>query len=270
MKIDYKIDLKNERIKPFRIFGNLYYVGARFGTSHLIDTGAGLILLDTGMPQTLHLIVQGMWELGFDPRNIKYILHSHGHYDHIGGTKALAALSGAKTFIGSGDENYVNGKINLTLAEELGYSYNEAFETDEIIYDGDVIRLGNTVIKCLATPGHSPGCMSFFFDVSNGEKTYRAGMHGGVGINTMSKDFLEEYGLSYDCREQFLSGLERLKQEPVDIFLGNHIWLNDMEEKYALMQTKKINPFIGPGEWLPFLERCANSLREQINKEKIL
>ena len=152
MKINYKIDFKNERVPPFRIFGNLYYVGARFGTSHMIDTGKGLILLDTGLPQTLHLIVQGIWELGFDPRNIKYIIHSHGHYDHIGGTKALVALSGAKTFIGAGDEDYVNGKIDLTWAKELGYRYDETFEPDEIVHDGDVITLGNTAITCIATP----------------------------------------------------------------------------------------------------------------------
>jgi metallo-beta-lactamase class B len=79
-----KKDLKNQKITSFRIFGNLYYVGTRSGPSHLIDTGNGLILLDTGYPQTLHLLVQSMWELGFDPRNIKFIVHSHGHYDHIG------------------------------------------------------------------------------------------------------------------------------------------------------------------------------------------
>jgi len=268
MKIDYKIDFKHERITPFRIFGNLYYVGARFGTSHLIDTGEGLILLDTGLPQTLHLIVQSMWELGFDPRNITYIIHSHGHYDHIGGTQALKALSGAKTFIGSGDENYVNGKIDLTWAKELGYRYDETFEADEIIHDGDVIKLGNTAITCLATPGHSPGCISYFFEVADGGKRYRVGMHGGIGINAMAKDFLDEYSLSYDCREKFLAGLERLKHEHVDIFIGNHINNNDMERKYRQMLAGGQNPFINDREWEIFLNQCRKNLLEMMEKEK--
>ena len=268
MRIDYKIDFKNERIAPFRIFGNLYYVGARFGTSHLIDSGDGLILLDTGLPQTLHLVIESIWELGFDPRNIKYIIHSHGHYDHIGGTKALKALSGAKTFIGSGDENYVNGKLDLTWAKELGYHFESPFEADAIMHDGDAIQLGSASIKCVASPGHSPGTMSFFFNVSEGKNTCRAGMHGGVGINSMSREFLDEYGLSYDCREKFLKGLDRLKEEHVDIFLGNHIGNNDTEGKYAKRKQGGSNPFINPAEWRPFLERCGKSLQDMIEKEK--
>jgi len=209
-----------------------------------------------------------MWELGFNPRDIKYIIHSHGHYDHIGGTQALKALSGAKTFIGSGDENYVNGKIDLTWAKELGYRYDETFEADEIVHDGDVIKLGNTEIKCLATPGHSPGCISYFFEVTDGEKKYRAGMHGGIGINAMTKDFLNEYNLSYDCREKFLAGLERLKLEHVDIFIGNHINNNDMENKYNQMLTGRSNPFINDREWAIFLNQCRKNLLEMMEKEK--
>lgn len=268
MKIDYEIDFSRERITPFRIFGNLYYVGARFGTSHLIDTGAGLILLDTGLPQTLHLIVQGMWELGFDPRDIRYILHSHGHYDHIGGTKALKALSGAVTLIGAGDEDFVNGKRDLTWARELGYRYDETFEADVILRDGDTVELGNTKITCLSTPGHSPGCLSFFFHVGDGKTRYRAGMHGGVGVNAMTKEFLDEYGLSYDCREQFLSGLERLKQERVDLVLGNHINNNRLEEKYRRMQAGGPNPFLDNREWISFLEQCRKNLLDLMENEK--
>ena len=267
MDYTYTFNFGRERITPFRIFGNLYYVGARFGTSHLIDTGDGLILLDTGLPQTLHLIIQSMWEIGFDPRNIKYIIHSHGHYDHIGGTKALVALSGARTFIGAGDEYYVNGKLDLTWARELGYRYDEAFEADVLIHDGDVIRLGNTAIECIATPGHSPGCMSFFFDVTDGEHTYRAGMHGGVGINSMSKEFLDKYGLPYDCREKFLDGLERLKHKHVDIFVGNHIGNNNTVEKYAALRAGDTEAFVNSTDWTVFLDQCGNDLRNMISSE---
>lgn len=81
-------------------------------------------------------------------------------------------------------------------------------------------------------------------------------MHGGVGINAMDKEFLDEYNLSYDCRDKFLKGLELLKDEAVDIFIGNHIDNNDMENKYERMKSGGNNPFINSHEWIQFLERC--------------
>ena len=134
-------------MKPFRIIGTVYFVGCYKASSHLIDTNDGLILIDTGYPQNLYQVIENIYALGFNPHDVKYIIHTHGHYDHCGGTKAFIELYGAKTFIGKGDENYVNGKEDLTWARELGYEYEEMFEADYIMNDGDVITLGNTSIK---------------------------------------------------------------------------------------------------------------------------
>ncbi len=268
MTAGYKTDFEKQRIIPFQVFGNLYYVGTRSGPSYLIATTNGLILLDTGMPQTRHLLFESMWEMGFDPRQVKYIIHSHGHIDHIGGTRAVKALSGAKTFIGAGDEDYVNGKLDLTWAKELGFTYDDPFEADKIVHDGEVIRLGDTEIKCVASPGHTPGVMSYFLNITDGKKTYRAGTHGGVGINAMSKKFLDGYGLSHSCRNQFLSGLERLKLERVDVFFGNHLGHNDALLKISQAKPGAANPFIDPTAWLSFLEKRAKLLLDMIEKEE--
>lgn len=268
MTAGYKTDFEKQRIIPFQVFGNLYYVGTRSGPSYLIATTNGLILLDTGMPQTRHLLFESMWEMGFDPRQVKYIIHSHGHIDHIGGTRAVKALSGAKTFIGAGDEDYVNGKLDLTWAKELGFTYDDPFEADQIVHDGEVIRLGETEIKCVASPGHTPGVMSYFLNITDGKKTYRAGTHGGVGIRSMSKKFLDGYGLSHNCRNQFLSGLERLKSERVDVFFGNHLGHNDALLKLSQVKPGAANPFIDPTTWLLFLEKRAKLLLDMIEKEE--
>ena len=87
-------------VKPFKIFGNLYFIGTEPASTHLIDTGEGLILIDTGYQHSLYLVLNNIWELGFSPYDIKYLVHTHGHIDHIGGTAALVELSGAKTFLG--------------------------------------------------------------------------------------------------------------------------------------------------------------------------
>lgn len=116
------------RLTPFRIYGNLYFVSIEPASSHLIATEKGLILWDSGYLQTLYLVQEFIWELGFAPRNIRYIIHSHGHYDHLGATKALLGIAQAKTFLGVQDIDYANGKLDLTWAKKLGHIYHETFE----------------------------------------------------------------------------------------------------------------------------------------------
>ncbi len=252
-------------VSPIKITDNLFFVGAKGGSSHIIDTGEGLIMIDSGYPQTLYQVLHNMHLMGLDPMNIKYIVHSHGHYDHLGATKALIELTGAKTFLGAPDEAYANGKADLTWARELGAkAYTEAFQPDVLLNDGDVITLGNTKIECVSTPGHTPGTMTFFFNTFYKGKEYVAAMHGGVGLNSMRKAFLDKYGLSYSCREDFLSGLDRVRNRHVDIFIGNHVGNNDTLGK-AKRITPDFNPYIDPTEWARFIDEKKACILELIN-----
>ena len=114
-------------MEPFRVFGNLYFVGTEPASAHLIDTGAGLILLDSGYPETLYLVLDSIRRLGFRLEDLALILHSHGHIDHIGGTRALVELTGAKTAIGAADADTVRGRRPLTFAKELGMTFDGFF-----------------------------------------------------------------------------------------------------------------------------------------------
>lgn len=252
------------QMKPFKICGNIYFVGCYAASSHLIDTGDGLILIDTGYPQTLYLLIENIYQLGFNPRDVKYILHTHGHVDHCGATMAFTQLYGGKTLIGRGDEDYVNGKLDLTWAKELGQEYHEAFEADIILQDGDMLELGNTKIQIVSAPGHTPGTLALFFETEENGKKYLAGMHGGVGTNSMELQWLDSYGLSHDCRQNFLEGLEKLKKYDVEVFLGNHCWNNDTLGKYEKSLTATENPFIDPEGWKKFLDKCKNEMEQMI------
>lgn len=254
-------------VKPFKIFGNLYFIGTEPASTHLIDTGDGLILIDTGYQHSLYLVLNNIWELGFSPYDIKYLVHTHGHIDHIGGTAALVKLTGAKTFLGEADKDYANGKLDLTYAKELNMTFNETFETDVVLNDGDIIELGNTKITCVATPGHTPGAMSFFFDVTDGNETFRAGLHGGMGINTMAGWFLRKYGLSFDCRDKFLKAMDRLNEEKVDIFLGNHMQHNNTLEKREKVLSGDKYAFVNPDEWAEYNIWAKQNLLNMIEKE---
>ena len=255
MKCYYDFDFKREHIAPFHIYGGLYYVGQKFGPSYLLNTDAGLILFDTGITQVFHLVLESLRQLGFTPYDVKYLIHSHGHFDHTGGSAAMQALTGAKTFIGRDDAELARGNSLFTWAREFGFPESPAFEPDVLLDDGDTITLGKTAIKCLHTPGHTAGTMSYFFDVEEDGKVLQAGTHGGVGLNAMGKEYLDEYGLSYDCRDKYLTGLERLKKEHVNVFFSNHL-------------NPEMPPCVDSLRWNAYLDSCRDGLLKIIAEDK--
>ncbi len=266
----YQMDLKpwEGYLEPFRIFGNLYFVGTTFVSSHVIDTGEGLILLDSNFPQCTYLVTEGMRKLGLNPMDIKYILHSHGHYDHIGGTRALVELTGAKTIIGKPDVPFVNGSVDLTWAKELGFEFKEMFEPDIVLEDGDVFTLGKTKIRAVSTPGHTPGTMSFFFNVDDGKDTYIAAMQGGAGVNSLTNTFLREYNLPISCREDFVNSMEKIRHAHVDILIGNHPGDVQTKQKYERMKAGEPNPFIDAGALERRLAYILNQFHEMVASGK--
>lgn len=256
------------RIEPFQIFGNLYFVGTSPASTHMVDTGDGLIIFDSGYQETLYVVLENIIRLGFDPQNIKYVISTHGHIDHCGAAKALAELYGCKLFLGERDREYVNGTLDLTYAKEYNMHFI-TFEPDVLLKDGSVISLGNTSIRSVATPGHTPGTMSFFFDVTDGSAVYRAGLHGGLGLNTLSAEYLDKYNLPYSCRDEFVASMKKLQKEKVDIFLGNHVGNNNTIEKAQRIKDGDKLAFVNPDEWIPFAQSCIENLEDMIAKESI-
>ena len=256
-----------EYMEPFKIKGNLYFVGCYGASSHLIDTGEGLVLIDTGYPQTLYLLINSIYKLGFSPYDVKYIIHSHGHYDHLGGTRAFCELTGAKTFLGYGDETYADGTDDLTWAKELGYTgFYETFAPDVIMHDGDVIELGNTRFEVVSTPGHTPGTMSIFFEIEEDGKKYKVAMHGGVGINSLTLDFLNKYNLPHSLRDDFVKGIDRVIDREVDIFIGNHVWNNKTDEKYQKLIAGDKDAFVDKDRWKTFLNGVKKEFADIVAK----
>lgn len=253
-------------IAPFRMFGNLYFVGSTKVSVHAIDTEAGIVLIDTGYPEMHGQILESMQSVGLDPKKIVAIFHSHGHYDHYGCTRELKALSGAKTYISRIDNEIVNGTLDLSWANEMGRERIPAFDCDVLVDDGDVFAFGSTTVRCRLTPGHTAGVLSFFITLSDGERTAVAAMHGGIGMNSMRASFLKQYGLSLDCREHFREGLHALADEHVDLVLGNHPEQNDTKAKLAAVTEGK--EILDEGEWKRFLAWVEQYLDAVLAEEK--
>lgn len=237
-------------MKPFRMVGNVYFVGTYAASCHMIDTGDGLILIDVGYEETADVVEESLATLGYDVRDVRYILLSHGHWDHSDGVPKIVAKSGAKSFLFEDDVKYLHG-----------------FTPDVFLRDGDVIRLGNVEILCLKTPGHTEGVASFFFNVEENGQTLRVGMFGGAGTKQLTKSFLDGRGLRYRLRGEFFESLERLRGEHVDVMLGNHCVQNKTREKYEQSLTQTENPFIDPSEWGRFLDEREGKLEKVIATE---
>lgn len=249
------------------IIGNLYFSGTYGASTHIVDTGDGLLLFDTGYPSDTDALLSDMKYLGMNPVDIRWIMHTHGHIDHMGGTRRLVSISGAKTYIGAADADAAAGRAPLSFAEELGMKYDTPFEPDETVGDGDVLVFGNTAVACVATPGHTAGAMSYFFEISADGRKYRAGLHGGAGVNSVEKSYLDKHHLPYSLREDFIRSMKRLEKEHVDIFLGNHMAHNDTAGKYERLKNGDSLAFVNPDEWTKFNEESIKSLESMLAKE---
>lgn len=248
-------------IAPFRMLDNVYFVGSRAVSVHIIDTGAGLIMIDTGYPNMREQILHSMKTLGLNPEDLRIILLSHGHYDHTGSAREYRELFGAKIYIGRPDNDIINGKRDLSWAKELGYDRLPDFDADVLLDDGDTIELGNTSIRCLIKPGHTEGTIAMFFDTEHEGKRVSCAMHGGVGVNSMLPSFLNRYELPLSLPDTFRSGLKAMTDMKVDVVLGNHPCQNDTEGKLARILAGEKNACIDPSEWLRFLKESEDNLK---------
>lgn len=249
-------------IQPFRLCENIYFVGSTKVSVHLIKTEDGLVMIDTGYPDMYEQILDSMDDLGFNPKDICAIFHSHGHIDHFGCTQKLKELSGAKTYISYIDNDIVNGKFDLSWAQELGYERLPAFNCDILVADGDSFSFGNTTIRCRLTPGHTDGVLSFFISTGRADRKIVAAMHGGIGVNTLTTEFLNKYKLPFSCREVFKESIRKIIDEKVDLVLGNHPEQNDTQGK--LRKVLLGESVLDNNEWKRFLNEVEHGLDNAI------
>ncbi len=253
-------------VEPFRIAGNLYYVGNRNVSSHLIKTSSGLVLIDTGFPQTVYLLLESIRKLGFDPADLQLILHTHAHYDHFGGTRALVELTGAKTAMGREDIELLHNRAELTWARQYAVELYETFEVDIPLEDGQRLKSGSTAIECYHIPGHTPGSFCYLFDVTENGETYRVGLYGGPGRNSLGDEYLKYYKLPMSNRTDYLNSAKRMLEHKVDIVLGAHPSQNDTFGKHK-RQTPAENPFIDSNAWSAYMNRLIENGKKEWGME---
>ena len=201
-----------QRVEPFQIFDNLYYVGIDWVSSYLLVTTDGLILIGSLYGDFIDNAVDGIRAVGFEPSDLKYVLVTHGHFDHVGGAARFQEAYGARVGMTEAD---------WELAEQPPSDPRYEIDVpvrDMVIADGDTLQLGDTEIRFYVTPGHTEGVLSMEFPVRDGGEEHRAFVFGGVGLNFEGVHRTNLY-LDSVARIRRLAGEEG---NPIEVNITNH------------------------------------------------
>ena len=239
-------DQMNQQFPPHKIAGNLYYVGSPILSSFLITTSEGHILINSAYEATVPAIRASIEQLGFRMSDVRILLGSHAHGDHMEGDALVKELSGAQVMAMEQD----------VPALQKIMPGGKPHPIDKVLHDGDQVKLGDTTLVAHLTPGHTRGCTTWTLKVQDGGKTYDVVIIGSVGVNpgfilVNNKDVPE---IAAEYRRSF----RILRSLPCDIPLGSHPAMYGMAEKHARL-GKGPNPFIDPQGY-----RTEVNLMEQV------
>lgn len=249
----------NQPVKPYRVIGNIYYVGASDVSSFLITTSNGHILLDSGFIETVPQIKQNMAQLGFRLEDIKILLNSHAHYDHAGGLAELKRLTGAKLMTSEGDVPLLaaGGKGDPNFGDRFLF---EPVKPDRILRDGDKVELGGVTMIARITPGHTKGCTSWTMKVKDGAKEYDVVFVGSTSAPGYKLVNNPGYpGIVADYEKTF----RLLKSLKCDVFLAAHGQFYGMLDKAKLLEHGPTsNLFIDPEGYRRYLDQSEKTFRK--------
>lgn len=218
----------NARQEPYRVAPHVWMVsGHKDQSDFLIDTGDGLILIDTPVPEYGYALIDSIYKAGYRPRDIKMLLLTHEHHDHDGCAWIIQELSGCRIYMSR--ESWAQKEHPVSRPAVKGMpvpSESPAYVPDEFYDDDKPITLGRVTIRTLLTPGHTPGVTSFFFDDTDEEtgRLYHVGLHGGLGIDAMRPDRCgaEDWGATLEERDRFIDQCMEMSLWDVDITLASH------------------------------------------------
>lgn len=253
-------------VEPFKVGPRAYYVGNKWVGAYLIDCKDGLILIDTITSENVYLLFESIRKLGFDPRDIKHILLSHCHCDHAYGAQMIKKYSGAKIWLSKTDKEFMHHPANTEMDNNFKVI---PYHVDNVYDDEISIKQGDIEIYTRITPGHTPGTTSFFVKMPDEQgHILTLAMHGGVGCLTLSKDYLEKYGLSKDLGEIFQADCEDMKKILVDIVVPSHPAHFDLFERCPEDRTN-YQPFVDRTAWPRFLESRIQYVKEALGNERV-
>lgn len=252
----------NVPVAPFRIAGNLYYVGTADLASYLVVDPEGMILLDGGLKASAPLILDNIRALGFDPKRVRYLINSQAHYDHAGGLAALKEATGAELLASPADAELLErgGSGDFQWGDRFTYP---PVRVDGRLRDGAELTLGAIRMTAHLTPGHTRGCTSWTMPVQVDGRVAQALFVCGASAPGYTLVGNEAYPW---VMEDFRRSFATWRKLPCDIFLGAHGSYFGLAEKRARMAPGGPNPFVDPKGCRAFLQGAEQRIEAQAAK----
>ena len=234
-----------EPAEPFHVVGPIHFVGTADLGVYLITTKAGHILIDGAMPASAGLLETGVRKLGFEPREIRVLLTTQAHVDHVGTLAHFKKLSGAQVAVMAPDHELLKsgGKADYLFAEQPAMHF-DAVSADRVLKDGDVVELGGVRLVARLTPGHTRGTTTWITSVEDAGRTYQVVFPGSTSVNPGTRLVKNPSypGIADDYRRSFRL-LESLKP---DIVLAAHAGFFDRDAKRARAKSEGVRAWVDP------------------------
>jgi metallo-beta-lactamase class B len=214
-----------QKIEPYKAFDNVYYVGICWVSAWLITSPNGHVLIDTLYGPYTSQMLGNIRALGFDPKDIKLVVVTHGHFDHAGGIGQLKSELAPGTRFAMTQEGWREGAEDSVSHPRFPW---KMIEPDIVLTDGQTVTTGEIAIQAFETPGHSMGTASFAFAARDGARTYRAFTIGGP-----------------EQVEAFIASLKRIRTltqdgaRPVELHLTTHGFSTGLTEAKDRLKTRK-------------------------------
>jgi metallo-beta-lactamase class B len=251
----------NQPVEPAHIIDNIYYVGTNGVSSFLIVTPKGHILLDSGFNQSVPLIRNSVVTLGFRFEDIRILLSSHAHFDHVAGHALIQEQTGAQVMASALDAEVISRGD-----EQLWAGWRGA-RVDRLLHDGDIVRLDDVELTAHLTPGHTKGCTTWTMDAVDDGRKLQVVFIGGSGINPgVQLVGNKEYPDIADDYARTFTVLKGLKPE---VFLAQHPDIFGFEDKVRQLRSgAEHNPFIDPEGFRQHVKESEDAYREQLQRER--
>lgn len=257
----------NLPMAPFRVIGDIYYIGTAGTSAFLISTPQGLILTDGGLPESAEQIEANIRALGFDIKNVKILLNSHAHFDHAGALARIKRDSGARMIASEADKPFLEKGL-ITFGPSVADPFPPV-TVDRTVKDGDTVMLGGVTLTAHLTPGHTPGCTSWTMPVAErGEKLNLLFFCSITGGGNPLVDNKAYPAIADDYKATFA----KLKTMDVDIFLAPHGEQFGLAKKLAAMKANAgadaSNPFIDRNEFHSFMAQQEKQFDDTLSRQR--